>query len=302
MVVLSFFVSGSRLPAADKIPGIGPLGEVKKLHSGLQFTEGPAADRQGNLYFSDIPANKIYKLDSAGMLSTFLEPSNHTNGLMVHGTGKIVACEMDGRIVEIDPTTKRVMALAAEYNGKRFNAPNDLVIDRQGGVYFTDPHFRAPTPLPQEKVAVYYRNTDGKVARLVDDLRAPNGVILSPDEKRLYVIPSMQKEMMVYQVESPGTLGAGSVFCTLQQPQGKDNLGGDGLTIDSTGNVYITSALGVQVFSPEGKSLGILAFPEQPANCTFGGTGNKTLFVTARTSLYSVEMEVAGHVFPAGGK
>lgn len=302
IVVLSLFVSVSRLPAAEKIPGIGPVGEIKKLHTGLQFTEGPAADRQGNLYFSDIPANKIYKLDSAGMLSTFLEPSNHANGLMVNGAGKIVACEMDGRIVEIDPATKEIMVLAAEYNGKRFNAPNDLVIDRHGGVYFTDPHFRAPMPLPQEKVAVYYRNTDGMVTRLVDDLRAPNGVILSPDEKRLYVVPTMQKEMMVYSVESPGKLGPGSVLCTLQQPEGKDNTGGDGLTIDLKGNLYITSGLGVQVFTPEGKLLGIVKFPEQPSNCTFAGAGNKTLFVTARTSLYSVEMEIAGHVFPAGGK
>lgn len=302
MAVLSVFVAVSPLQAADKIPGIGPVGEIKKLHTGLQFTEGPAADRHGNLYFSDIPANKIYKLDSAGMLSTFLEPSNHTNGLMVNGAGRIVACEMDGRIVEIDPETKAVQALAAEYNGKRFNAPNDLVLDRQGGVYFTDPHFRAPMPLPQEKVAVYYRNAGGMVTRLVDDLRAPNGVILSPDEKHLYVVPTMQKEMMVYAVESAGKLGPGRVFCSLQQPEGKDNTGGDGLTIDSKGNLYITSGLGVQVFNPEGKLLGILKFPEQPANCTFAGPGNKTLFVTARTSLYSVEMEVAGHVFPAGGK
>ena len=274
----------------------------KKLHTGLQFVEGPAADGKGNLYFSDIPANKIYKLDTSGALSTLLEPSNHTNGLMVSGAGKIVACEMDGRIVEIDPATKAVKALASEFGGKRFNAPNDLVIDRQGGVYFTDPHFRAPMPLPQDKLGVYYRSVDGKVTRLVDDLKAPNGVILSPDEKSLYVIPTMQKEMMVYAVESPGKLGPGSVFCTLKQPEGKDNTGGDGLTIDSRGNLYITSGLGIQVFSPAGKLLGILSFPEQPANCTFGGAGNKTLFATARTSLYSVEMEVAGHVFPAGLK
>jgi gluconolactonase len=290
--------------AADKIPGIGPVGEVKKVHTNLQFTEGPAADAQGNLYFSDIPANKIYKLDALGELSTFLQPSNHTNGLMVSGSGvgKIVACEMDGRIVEIDPTTKTVKALASEFNGKRFNAPNDLVIDRQRGVYFTDPHFRAPMPLPQDKTAVYYLSLDGKVTRLIDDLKAPNGVILSPDEKSLYVIPSQQKQMMVYAVESPGKLGAGRVYCELKQPAGKDNTGGDGLTVDSQGNLYITSGLGIQVFDPAGKHLGILSFPEQPANCTFGGPAKKTLFVTARTSLYSVEMEVAGHVFPAGGK
>ena len=157
-------------------------------------------------------------------------------------------------------------------------------------------------PLPQEKTAVYYRSASGQVTRLIDDLKAPNGVILSPDEKTLYVIPTMQKEMMAYPVESPGKIGPGSVYCSLKQAQGKDNTGGDGLAIDSRGNLYITSGLGIQVFDPAGKHLGILAFPEQPANCDFGGPGNKTLFVTARTSLYSVELEVAGHVFPAGVK
>lgn len=292
--------AASNLPAAEKIPRIGPVGEVKKLHSGLQFTEGPTSDGHGNLYFSDIPANKIYRLDTSGILTILVEPSNHTNGLMVNGSGKIVACEMDGRIVAIDPTSKEVQPLATEYGGKRFNAPNDLVIDRQGGIYFTDPHFRAPMPLPQDKLGVYYRDTNGKVARLIDDLKAPNGVILSPDEKSLYVIPSLQKEMMAYPVEAPGKLGAGRVFCTLQQAPGKDHTGGDGLTIDTQGNLYITSGLGIQVFSPAGKQLGILEFPEQPANCTFGGKKNQTLFVTARTSLYAVDMEATGHVFPAG--
>lgn len=283
--------------AADEIPGIGPAGEVQKLHTGLQFTEGPTAAGEDQLYFSDIPANRIYRQDGEGNLATFLEPSNHTNGLMVIGS-KLFACEMDGRVVEIDLKTKAVRVVASEYQGKRFNAPNDLVVDQSGGVYFTDPHFRAPMPLPQDKLGVYYAAADGQVTRLIDDLKAPNGVILSPDEKTLYVVPTLQKEMMAYPVESPGKLGAGKVFCTLEQPPGKDNTGGDGLTIDVQGNLYITSGLGVQVFSPAGKLLWILKFPEQPANCTFGGPEHKTLFVTARTSLYSVRLNVAGHVFP----
>ncbi len=283
--------------SGQQIPGIGPVGEIRKLHSGLQFTEGPAWDGHGSLYFSDIPANRIYRVDATGKLEVFLEPSNHTNGLMINKAGGIIACEMDGRIVEIDTMTKAVKALLSEYGGKRFNAPNDLVLDRHGGVYFTDPHFRAPTPLPQEKTAVYYLDAHGKVTRLIDDLRAPNGILLSPDEKTLYVLPSLQKEMMAYPVEAPGKLGPGRVFFSLVQPEGRDGLGGDGGTVDSRGNVYITSALGIQVVSPEGKLLGIIQFPEQPANCTFGGPDMKTLYVTARTSLYAVQMEVAGHRF-----
>jgi len=283
--------------AADAIPGIGPKGEVRKLQGELQFIEGPTSDGHGNLYFSDITANRIYKVDAAGTLSVFLEPSNHTNGLM-YNRGRLLACEMDGRLVAIDVASKETKALASQYHGQRFNAPNDLVVDRAGGVYFTDPHFRAPTPLPQEVVAVYYAAADGQVTRLLDDLKAPNGVILSPDEKTLYVIPSLQKQMMAYPVISPGKLGAGKVFCELQQPAGKDNSGGDGLTIDTHGNLYITSGLGIQVYDPHGKLLGILSFTEQPANCTFGGPGNHTLLVTARTSFYAVEMEAEGHVFP----
>ncbi|MDX1947143.1 MAG: SMP-30/gluconolactonase/LRE family protein [Pirellulaceae bacterium] len=300
--VLALLSVGTSLPAAEPIQGIGPTGEVKKVQGNFMFTEGPASDGLGNIYFSDVAGNKIFKVDSKGDLTTFLDPSNHTNGLMFGGTGKLVACEMDGRLVEIDPATKKVTSLADGYQGKRFNAPNDLVIDKAGGIYFTDPHFRAPMPLPQGVRAFYYRSPDGNVTRLGEVEGAPNGVILSPDEQTLYVIPSLQAEMLAYSVEAPGKLGPQRVFCTLKQAEGQTGGGGDGLTVDTKGNLYITSKLGVQVVDPAGKSLGIIAFPEQPANCTFSGPDNKTLYVTARTSLYSVPMEAAGHVFPAGKK
>jgi len=290
-------LGNSGLVAAERIPGIGPAGEIKKLHSGLQFTEGPAWDGKGNLYFSDIPANRIYRMDSSGELTVFLEPSNFANGLMFDRHGNLVACQMDGRVVQINTATKEVKVLAAEYGGKRFNAPNDLVIDRAGGVYFSDPHFRAPMPLPQEKLAVYYIDPQGKVTRLIDDLKAPNGVLLSPDEKTLYVIPSLQKEVMAYPIESPGKLGPERVFFSLVQPEGRDGTGGDGGTVDSQGNVYVTSAVGIQVISPQGKLLGVIELPEQPANCTFGGPDLKTLYATARTSLYAVPMEISGHQY-----
>jgi gluconolactonase len=286
----------------ESIAGLGPVGPVVKLHGGFKFTEGPAGDRQGDVYFSDIPANRIYKLDSANKLSIFREPSNSANGLMVSAKGEIYGCEMEGRVVAMSPDGKTVRPLAETYQGKRFNAPNDLVIDKTGGVYFTDPQFKAPEPLPQGKTAVYYIAPAGAVTRLIDDLKAPNGVILSPDEKTLYVVPTLQAEMMAYPVTEPGKIGAGRVFCSLQQPANKKGTGGDGLTIDEQGNLYITSGLGLQVFSPEGKALGIIAFPEQPANATFAGPDGKTLYVTARTSLYTVPMSVKGHVFPAGAK
>ncbi|HXT61384.1 MAG TPA: SMP-30/gluconolactonase/LRE family protein [Pirellulales bacterium] len=285
--------------AADDapIPGIGPKGEIVKLHTGFAFTEGPAADAHGNVFFSDIPNSRIHKVDAAGKLSIFREPSNHTNGTMFNAEGELVCAEMDGRISAVARDGKTARPLAETYQGNRFNAPNDLVIDRSGGVYFTDPHFRAPEVLPQGVTAVYYIAADGKVSRLIDDLKAPNGVILSPDEKTLYVIPSMQEEMMAYPVEGPGKLGKGRVFCRTKQAEGKQGTGGDGLTIDTKGNLYIATGLGLQVFSAEGKLLGIIAFPEVPANVTFGGKDHRTLYVTARTSLYTAPMEAQGHVF-----
>lgn len=284
--------------AADPIPGIGPVGEVQQLHSDLQFTEGPASDGKGNIYFTDIPANRIYKIDAANKLSVAVEPSNHANGLMFDAAGRLFACEMDGALVWHDLSSQARKVFTDGYGGARYNAPNDLVLDRQGGIYFTDPRFRAPTPLPQGTEAFYYRSPAGKVVRLGDDLKAPNGIILSPDEQTLYVIPSMQKEMMAYAVKGPSQIGKGRVFCTLKQPSGADNTGGDGLAVDTKGNLYITSRLGIQVYNPEGALLGIVEFPEQPSNAIFGGKENRTLFVTARTSVYAVEMQAQGHVFP----
>jgi gluconolactonase len=287
---------GNMAVAADPIPGIGPSGDVSRIQTGFEFTEGPAADSAGNLYFTDIPKNQIHKLSADGKIAVFVEPSGHCNGLMVHG-GNLLACEMDGRLKQFSLSDAKEEVLAAEFEGKRFNAPNDLVIDQSGGIYFTDPRFRAPDPWPQGKEAVYYRAADGKVTRLIDDRKAPNGVILSPDEKTLYVIPSLEKEMWAYPIESAGKLGVGKVLCELQQAPGATSGGGDGLTIDTNGNLYITSALGIQVVRPDGKILGIIGFPEQPANVTFGGPDHRTLLVTARKSLYSVPMEATGHVF-----
>ncbi|WP_298861402.1 SMP-30/gluconolactonase/LRE family protein [uncultured Gimesia sp.] len=299
-VILLFMSATTQAETKNDIPGIGPVGKPVKLFTDFKFTEGPAFDLKGNLYFTDIPDNKIYKVNSKGKLSVFLEPSNHCNGLMLDGEHGLLACEMDGRLVSINLKNKKVTPLTSEYQGKRYNAPNDLVIDRSGGIYFTDPHFRSPEPLPQKVVAVYYRSVDGKVTRLADDLKAPNGVILSPDEKTLYVIPSMQKEMWAYPVTSPGKIGKGRVFCTLKQEPGykEPGRGGDGLTVDTKGNLYITTGLGLQVYSPEGKLLGIISVPEKPANVTFGGKDNASLFITARKSLYRIDTKAKGHRFP----
>lgn len=296
--LLGFSILSATQPASagEPIAGIGPSGPIVQLHTGFAFTEGPAADGNGNVFFSDNQNKKILKVDAEGKLSIFTDESHHANGLMVNGDGDLVVCEMDGQVaVWTTCTEPKRRVLAEGYGGKRFNAPNDLVLDAHEGIYFTDPHFRAPDPLPQGKTAVYYIAPGGDVKRLVEDLPAPNGIILSPDETTLYVFPSGQPTMRAYPVAAPGKLGEGRDFCKLKV-EGAGS-GADGVTIDTKGNLYITSKLGVQVYAPDGQALGIIEFPEPPANLTFGGKDMKTLYVTARTSLYTAPMEATGHRF-----
>lgn len=282
---------------AEAIPEIGPVGSIELVRDGFQFTEGPADDRNGTLYFSDIPAETIFQLQG-DKVTTLTTKSGHSNGLMVDGAGRLLACQMDGQLVRRDLASGKVEVLASEYKGKRFNAPNDLVLDQHGGVYFTDPLFRAPKPLPQATQGIYYVSAKGEITRLDSDLPAPNGIALSPDEKTLYVIPSESAEMLAYQVTDAGKISGRRVFCRLRQNDDTGNRGGDGMTVDTQGNLYITSELGVQVFSPAGEFLGNIAFPQHPANVTFGGPERRTLYVTARTGLYRCKMKAVGHVYP----
>ena len=287
-------------PAADvatvEIPV--PLGPVEKVKDGFQFTEGPAWGPDQALYFTDIPANRIFRFSPKDdSLNVFIEPAGHSNGLMFDTNGKLLACQMDGQLVSIDLSSKEVSVWSDKHNNVRFNACNDLVIDQQGGVYFTDPRYQSPEPYPQGTEAFYYRAPDGTVRRLGQDLLAPNGIGLSPDGQTLYVVPSMQKQIMAYPIESPGKIGAGRVLFELQQPEGEDNTGGDGMTVDAKGNLYITSALGVQICDSQGKLLHIIALAEVPANVTFGGDDFDTLYITARKGLYRCRMPVKGFVF-----
>jgi gluconolactonase len=282
--------------AADAIPDVGPAGEVVKVADGFTFTEGPAWDGKEHLYFTDVGQAKIHTIGPDGTAKLFAENTGPCNGLMFSADGELVACDMGGgRLVAWNVASKELRVLADKYGDKRFNAPNDLVIDAAGGVYFTDPQFRAPQPLPQGGQGVYYRAPDGAVTRVIENLPAPNGILLSIDEKTLYVLPSMTAEMKAYTIEAPGKVGPERAFCTVKNVDGGEGGGCDGATIDERGNLYLTTALGVQVFDAKGASLGTIEFPEQPSNCTFGGADGKTLYVTARTSVYSAPMLVKGH-------
>ncbi len=308
----ALLVSPVALPAlASDFPGVG---EVRKLHGGFEFTEGPASDGKGSLYFCDLPTEKLYRVDSRGNLSTFLESSLRTNGLYFHRDGRLFACETGSskvsgspsQVVAFDIDTKQRTVIAQFCDGRPFSRVNDLVIDSGGGVYFSDiggSRQRSATDAPQSskqptgESGVYYVTADGEVSQLVSDVLKCNGVLLSPDEKTLYVLPSGDVgTLLAYPILEPGKIGRGRALCRLIQNSEDESRGGDGLTVDIRGNLYLTCphANCIQIVSPDGVTLGRIDFPEGPANCTFGGANEKTLFVTARTSLYAVEMPIPG--------
>lgn len=264
---------------------LAPGAEVKKLSGGFTFTEGPAADAQGNVYFTDIPNNRIHKWSLDGTLSTFRENSGGANGLYFDKDGNLLACEGDGRrLVSITPAGE-VTALVEKYDDKPLNSLNDLWIDPEGGVYFTDPRYGNRDGMEQDGEHVYYLTPDRKkVVRVIDDMVRPNGVIGTPNGKSLYVTDHGGQKTFVYTINEDGTLANKKLFC---------EEGSDGMTLDNRGNVYLTTSA-VAVYNRKGEKIQEIDVPERPANVTFGGADNKTLFITARTSLYSVAMSVRG--------
>ncbi len=277
------------------IEGIGPTDPVTVVGEGFRFTEGPAADADGRLYFTDVFAGRVHRVADDGTVETLLDDSQGINGLMFDAAGTLFGCQgRAGRIVKVDVDTKKITPFASEYQGKRFNAPNDLVVDSVGGVYFTDPQFGQAS---QDKAAFYYAAADGTVTRLGDDLNFPNGILLSPDETKLYVLPYRSADVMVYDIKSPGVIGQGRVFCKMASVEKFPQRGGDGMTIDSKGNLYLTvpAASSIQVVDPAGETLGVIPVPKTPTNCAFSGKDLKTLVVTTPSTVYAMPMAVAGH-------
>jgi len=296
-LMLAFMLVGMLAAAAaaqqGRLADIVPQGaKMEKVAGNLQFTEGPAWDGKGTLYFSDIPASRIYKLGQDGQLSVFMEPSRNSNGLVFDKQGYLLACRHDGRdVVRISPD-RQVETLADSYNGKKLNSPNDLVIAKDGSVYFTDPNYGlAGRPQEQEVEEVYRWAPDGTVTRVVGDMTRPNGILISPDGKTLYVADTQESKIRAYPLKPDGSAGPGRDFIDMNRPNGG---GPDGMALDEGGNVYCTTRGGVWVITPEGNLLGVIAVPEVPANCTFGGADWKTLYITARTSVYAIKLSIAG--------
>ncbi|MAG55695.1 MAG: gluconolactonase [Planctomycetes bacterium] len=280
LVVLGFAAS-----VAAQSDLVAANAKVKKLASGFRFTEGPAVDAAGNVFFTDIPNNRIHRWSLDGKLTTFREDSGGANGLYFDAKGRLLACE-GGRRRLVRITMKgETQTLAATYEKKPFNSPNDLWTDPKGAVWFTDPRYGQQKDLQQGGFHVYRLAPDGKtVNRVASDLVKPNGILGTKDGKTLYVADAGGRKIYRYAIE-----GAALSKKTLFVPDG----GSDGMTLDEKGNLYLTQDA-VVVYAPSGKRVARIDIPERPANVCFGGKDRRTLFVTARKSLYSLRMRVRG--------
>ena len=267
--------------------------DMQELASGFQFTEGPIWHPEGYLLFSDIPASVIYRLDPGERLAVpWRSPSGNSNGLTLDRQGRLIACEHGNRRVSRTEGDSTVVALATHYQGKRLNAPNDVVVRSDSSVYFTDPPYGLrgeDKELPFN--GVYRIKPDVGLELLVDDFDRPNGLAFSPDETVLYIDDTPRREIRAFDVAPDGGLSNGRLFADMTS----DMEGGpDGMKIDIGGNIYCTGPGGLWIYRSTGELVGVVTGPELPANLAFGGPDRKTLFITARTSVYALRTRIAG--------
>lgn len=263
---------------------------VQKLAGDFSFTEGPAADAAGNVYFTDQPNDRIMMWSVNGVLSTYMQPSGRSNGMFIDTKGNLWSCaDEKNELWRISPD-KKVEVVLKDFEGRLFNGPNDVWVSPDGSIFFTDPFYKRSwwdhTAMPQEKQCVYYLSADRKtLKRVADDLVQPNGIVGTPDGKTLYVADIGGKKTWLYTIGNNGSLEGKRLFC---------EMGSDGMTIDVKGNIYLTGK-GVTVFDKKGKQLGNIAVPENwTANVCFGGKDRKTLFITASKGFYSINTRFKG--------
>lgn len=283
-------VAPADAPPIDPLEGIAATDTVD---TGYMFLEGPQwLEATGELVFSDIPATTIYVLRADGTtIEPFRMPSGSSNGLAVDDDGCLLAAEHTGRRISIAcPPTAAATTVVGTFEGTMLNSPNDLVVRSDGTIYFTDPPYGLTGPSALGFMGLFRLPPGGTLA--VEDRGAltdrPNGVVLSPDESRLYVGDSEGDFVRVFDVAAlDGALSNERMFVpSIGTP--------DGMTIDVAGNLYVASSTGVRVFAPSGEAWGVISVPEQPANCAFGGTDHRTLYITAQHGLYSVELPIPG--------
>jgi gluconolactonase len=289
---------------------------IETLADGYHWTEGPVWDRaQKAVLFSDIPANVVMRWKEGGPPDVFLKSSGYlgttpfegrepgSNGLTFDSQSRLVLCQHGERRVARLEKDGKFTVLADHYQGKRFNSPNDLVFHSNGDLYFTDPAYGLPKTFddPARELAwcgVYRRKVSGEVVLLAKDLKAPNGIAFSPDEKRLYVTGSHPDDqvVMVYDVAADGSLGTGKIFVDMKAWKEKGPGGPDGIKVDAQGNVFSTGPGGIHVFAPDGTLLGSFLTGVPTSNLNWGDDG-RTLYITANTALCRVKLTTRGKGF-----
>jgi len=272
---------------------------VELLATGFAFTEGPVW-RGDHLLFSDIPSNRIIRyemLEEGPAISTFRYPTGNSNGQTLDGQGRLITCEHATRRVTRTEPDGSITVLAARFETRRLSSPNDVVVSNDGTIYFTDPPYGLTNQTRDKQLpynGVFKVGPDGNgMTLLVDDLERPNGLAFSPDGKTLYVADTEPKVINSYPVNGDGTLGAGKLFAELPGKEGEVG-GPDGFKVDVEGNVYSSGPSGMWIFSPEGTLLGRINTPEVPANCAWGDSDWKSLYMTSRTGLYRMRVNVPG--------
>ncbi len=263
-------------------------GDVELVADGFQFTEGPVwSDREDSLFFSDIPADTIYRKDK----TVLRKPSGESNGLTFDREGRLIACEHKNRRVTRTEHNGEVTVLADNYKGKRLNSPNDVVVRSDGVLFFTDPPYGLSGGIegPDAELdfsGVYKIDLDNELVLLIDDFDKPNGLAFSPDEKTLYIADTDGKHIRAFDIADDDALTNDRIFCELPMP--------DGLKVDVRGNVWATAFDGVRIHSPAGNLLQTIQCPQVPANCAFGDSDSRTFYITARTSVYKIRTTVEG--------
>jgi sugar lactone lactonase YvrE len=262
--------------------------KVEKIGSGYKFTEGPIWSHEGCLLFSDIPENKILRLVPGKPVDVYRQQSNGANGNAFDAQGRLYTCEGGERRVTRTDRKGKIEVLADRFEGKRFNSPNDIVVRRDGHAYFTDPAFgKSMDTRELDFYGVYHITPRGQLELIAKPQGRPNGVTLSPNGRILYVNNSDERNVRVYDLDRNGKATNERVLIS--------NIEGapDGMKTDEKGNLYI-AAKTLAIYSPEGKLLKQIELAETPSNCAFGDADLQSLYITARTSLYRVRLEVKG--------
>jgi len=261
---------------------------VEKVATGFTFTEGPAWSPAGFLIFSDIPQNKLLKFALGEPTSTFRENSNGANGNRFDAQGRLYSCESHSRRVTRTDKKGKLEVVAERWEGRRLNAPNDLAIRREGDVYFTDPAFGNQQDTRElDFFGVYHISRKGELEVIAKPKGRPNGIALAPDGRRLYVSNSDERNVRVYDLDKNGS--ASNERTLISGIEGVP----DGICVDEKGDLYV-AANRMEAFTAEGKPLGHIILADTPSNCTFGDPDLGSLYITARTSLYRVRLNVKG--------